>query len=248
MDANFSNAADDFFINLDLQTTLPLPTGRETVLHFFEAVRRQFSQMTNFYRREQGEFVLEGDRESGTYPWLELQENRMVAGYFNPPETADAYELHRWLLDRSGSFLGLGGLDIECLDLTYGFNLEYRGNRDSIVAEALLGGSPLAGLLGGQMKAVEFEPSLVVAMDEQCSSQARLSLETRSNSQQVRTGQYSDEPISIYFTVRRYPTPGKILDMIKSLSSLCTWGEELVTDLIIPQVVRPLAVAIATAP
>jgi len=67
MDADFANVADDFFVNLSVQTTLPLPRNRETVLHFFEAVQKQFAGMTSFYQRDGGEYVLEGDRESGCY-------------------------------------------------------------------------------------------------------------------------------------------------------------------------------------
>ena len=98
---DYSEAADDFFVNLNLQTTLALPNSREGILHFFEAVQRDFRAMASFYQRETGEYVLESNRQDGSYSWLELETNHMTAGFFNPPSLEEAYRLHRWLLDRS---------------------------------------------------------------------------------------------------------------------------------------------------
>lgn len=88
MELDFKSIADDFFVNMDLQTTMVLSNSRETVLHFCEAVQREFPTMTNFYQREGGEFVLEADHEPGTYSWLEMQPHHISAGYFNPPDVA----------------------------------------------------------------------------------------------------------------------------------------------------------------
>jgi len=247
MHADLENVSDDFFINLNLQTTLPLPTSRETVLHFCEAVQKQFVGMTSFYHRETGEYVLEGDRDSGSYQWMELQTNQLSAGYFNPPDLQDAYELHRWLLDRCVYFLGVGGLDVESLDVMFGFNMDYRGNRDAIVAEALLSGSALGMLVtDSPVRPVEFQPNVVVGLDEQCYLQARLSLETRCSSFQIRTGQYEDEPISVYFTVRQYPVPGAVLKLAESFSHQCEVCEGLVSRILVPNVLRPIIAAIVS--
>lgn len=246
---DFSSITDDFFVNLNLQTTLELPSGRETILHFCEAVGKQFPLMTSFYRRESGEYVLEGDHDSGTYPWLELQSHRLSAGYFNPPNLEEAYTLHRWLLDRSIYFLGVGGLDIECLDVLFGFNLDFRGNRDEIVSEALLSGSPLAALISEEsFRPLECEPSLVVALDEGCYFQARLNVETRSSSFQVRTGQYESEPISVYFTVRRYPEPGRPMKGEESFAEQAEMCEDIVSRIVLPQIIQPIAAVIAATP
>jgi hypothetical protein len=249
MCADFNTVADDFFVNMTLQTTLALPTNRETVLHFFEAVQREFPAMASFYQREPGgEFVLEGDRENGSYPWLELHGNRLSAGYFNPPEAGVAYRMHHWLLDRSVYFLGCSPLDVDALDVVFGFNLDYQGNRDRIVTQALLGGSPLGSfLLEEGTQTLECEPGVVIALDEECYLQARLGIETRSNSYQVRTGSYSDEPISVYFTVRRYPAPGSAVPFAEVISAQCERCEELVCSMVIPNILRPIASAIAGA-
>ena len=247
MHADFANIADDFFVNLNLQTTLPLPRGRETVLHFCEAVQKQFPDMASCYQREGGEYVLEGDRESGCYRWMELQTHQLSAVYFNPPALAEAFALHEWLLERCVYFLGVGGLDVEALDVMFGFTMDYQGNRDAIVAEALLAGAPMGMLAGDpRTRCVEFEPGIVVTLDEQCYLQARLSLETRCSSFQVRTGQYDDEPISVYVTVRRYPSPGRVMELAKSFSQQAEACEEMVSRAIVPNVIQPIVTAIAT--
>lgn len=246
MTMDLPNAADDFFVNVSLQTTLALPKNRETVLHFFEAVQKQFPLMSSLYQRERGVFVLEGDRESGTYPWMEIESHRLSAGYFNPPQPDDAHKLHEWLLDRIIYYLGVSPLDVDSLDVLYGFNLDYKGNRDAIVAQALLGGSPLGGFLADSEAAtIECEPGVVITLDEECYLQARLSLETRNSSFQVRTGTYDDEPISIYFTVRQFPRPGQVFDLAGGYPRQRDICEDYCHRLVGPQVLHPISATIA---
>lgn len=247
MTESFDAFSDDFFVNMDVQTSLPLPSSRETILQFCEACQKQFPDMTVFYQRETGEFVLEGDRDAGTYRWMELDARRLSAGYFNPPTVDDALFQHAWILDRCTYFLGVSHLDIDCLDVVYGFNLDYQGNRDAIVAEALLSGCPVGALVEEtELIPLGFEPSFVVALDRECYSQARLSLETRSNSYQVRTGMYDDEPISVYFTVRQYPAPGRKFDLQDAFHSQARSAHELTQKIVLPRVVQPIAAAIAS--
>lgn len=246
MALDFSTVSDDFFVNISLQTTLDMPENRETILHFCEAVQKEFPEMTCFYRRETGEYVLEGDRESGVYPWMELQPRRLAAGSFNPSELAAAFRLHRWLLERSVYYLGMSGLDVESLDVLFGFNLDFQGNRDAVVGDVLLGASPLAALaMEGTGKTVECEPAVVIGLDEDCYLQGRLWVETHSSTFQVRTGRYDSEPISVYFAVRRYPRPGEVIDPCKSYEQQCRQCEDLAERIIVPQIIQPLAAAIA---
>lgn len=248
MKNDFRNIADEFFVNLNLQTTLSLPDSRETILHFCEAVQKEFPSMTSFYRRETGEYVLEGNHDSGSYQWMELQSHHLSAGYFNPPTVEDAVRMHRWLLDRSTYYLGITGLDVECLDLLLGFNFDFLGNRDAIVAQAIYGGTPLWTLAtDGSAKPIECEPCLVIGLEEDCYLQAKVSLETRSNSYQVRTGQYEDEPISIYFTVRQYPQPDRKFDHRESFENQVEKCTDLVGRIVVPQIIGPIAAAIASA-
>jgi len=130
----------------------------------------------------------------------------------------------------------------------FGFNLDYTGNRDMVVAEALLSESPLACFLSEPgIKAIEYEPNIVFSLDEECCTQARLSIETRCSSYQVRTGQYEEEPISVYLTVRGYPAQGKVLDLQEAFSQQFKICEDFASQHVVPQIVQPIAHAIATA-
>jgi len=248
MPTGFSNFSDDLFVNMDLHTALTMPQGRETILQFCEAVQKQFPDMGDFYQRDGGEFVLEGDRQAGSYRWLELAGKRMSSGSFNPEDVEAAYAQHRWVLDRSKYYLGVSPLDVESLDLVYGFNLDFTGNRDAIVCEALLAGSPLGSLTAeGMGPALNFEPSVVVAMDDHCAVQCRLAIETRNSSYQVRTGNYEREPISVYVTVRGYPKPNGSFDLDESMVTQTEMGEDVLSRVIIPNIIRPIASAISAA-
>lgn len=245
---DYASISDDFFVNLNVQTTMKLPTSRETVLHFFEAMQKEFPSMASFFQRENGEFTLEGDREGGSYRWAEMHSHRICAGFFNPPSLAEAYHLHSWLLERSIYYLGIGGLDIDAMDVLFGFNLDFTGNRDSIVAEALLGDSPLSNFASDpDVKPVEFEPNIVFALDEDCYLQGRVSVETRCSSFQVRTGEFDEEPISVYFTIRQYPIPGSVIDMQKSFKRQSELCEEYAGRLVVPHIIQPIAHAISAA-
>src|SRR5690349_4126019 len=59
---SYGSLADDFYVNLNLNTEMKLPDGRETILEFFQRVQKSFPTMRNFYTRDNGDFVLEEDK------------------------------------------------------------------------------------------------------------------------------------------------------------------------------------------
>ena len=46
--------ADEFYVNVHLNTEMELPNNRDTVLHFFEQMKKGFPELRNFYT--QGEW------------------------------------------------------------------------------------------------------------------------------------------------------------------------------------------------
>lgn len=243
---NYSSLADDFYVNLNLNTEMALPASRETILGFFERVQKTYPTMRNFYTRESGDFVLEEDKEQGNYRWITIEPRRVCSGYVNPPNVDAAVEQHRLVLELIPYMLSVSPLDCEALDFMFGFDFSYRGNHDALVAEAL-GTSPAAeGLVdipGSQV--INFEPSMTIALDDSCRLQARLMVETRTNAYHVRRGDYPEEQISVYFTVRQYGslTPGVTFE--ETLVTLRDNNERLLNQHIIEQVLRPLAQAIS---
>jgi len=58
----YSSFCEDFYVNLRLGSQLNLPHQRETLLHFFERIQKEFPSMTRFRKTDGGEFNLEEDR------------------------------------------------------------------------------------------------------------------------------------------------------------------------------------------
>ena len=239
--------SDDFYVNLNLGTEMELPTGRDTVLHFFEQMKKGFPSLANFYTRESGDLVLEGDKDSGAYRWVAIEPRRLCSGQVNPETLEAAYQQHEMVLELAPHLLSISLLDCEALDVMYGFDFTYQGNHDEVVAEALGVGPGLEGLLEVERsRVINFEPSLTISIDEACRLQCRLSIETRTNAYQIRTGEFPEEQISVFFTVRQYWGTGADGSFVDSFRRQREIGEEILMDRVVPRVVRPLAQAIAS--
>ena len=239
--------ADDFYVNLNLNTEMELPTNRDTVLHYFEQMKKAFPELTNFYTRESGDLVLEGDKDQESYRWLAIEPRRLCSGQVNPDSLDAAYRQHEMVLELAPHLLTISLLDCEALDVMYGFDFTFDGNHDEVVAEALGLGPGLEGLLdlpGGRV--INFEPSVTFALDDSCRLQCRLAIETRTNAYQVRTGEFAEDQISVYFTVRQYWGRGPDQTYLDSFHRQRDLGESIVERKIIPRIVQPLAQAIAS--
>ena len=242
----YSSLCDDFYVNMNLGTEMDLPTNRETVLHFFERIQKQYPTMRNFYCRERGDFVLEEDKERGQYRWATIEQRRVCSGHVNPPTIEEAVEQHKLVLDLAPYMLSVSPLDCEALDLLFGFDFTYRGNHNQLVAEAL-GVSPalekMAELPGGGI--ISYEPSMTLALDEECRMACRLSIETRTTMYHIRTGDFPEDQLSVYLTARQYGSLGPdstFVNAIENLTRICT---ELVDGFVVENILQPLARAIA---
>lgn len=247
MDNPYSAFCEDFYVNMRLGSQLNLPHQRETVLHFFERLQKQYPSMTRFRRGDNGDVNLEEDRSTGGYRWVTLETRRLSAGHVNPAKVTDALTLHNFVLELAPYNLGISPLEIDYLDVLFGFDLSFTGNHDEIVAESLLGDSPLSCLSEESgAKAVDFQPTLTVALSEDCRLQARIDVVTRTNSYQVRTGDYSDDVISVYLILRRYWGDRPRDPMEKIFTGLMERAETLCDSYVLPRVIRPLSAAIAS--
>lgn len=242
----YASLCDDFYINMNLSTEMELPQNRETVLHYFEQIQKKYPTMRNFYARDKGDFVLEEDKDRGQYRWSTIEPRRICSGQVNPETVEGALEQHHLVLELAPYFLSVSPLDCEALDILFGFDFTYRGNHNQLVAEAL-GVSPslerMVEFPGSSV--INFEPSLTLALDDECRTQCRLSIETRTNAYQVRTGDYPEEQLSVYFTARQYGSLGANVSYSKALEHLSRVCQEMVDTIVIDNVLRPLARAIA---
>lgn len=247
MPISFGSLCDDFYVNMNLNTELELPTGRDTILHFFERIQRQFPTMNTFYQRESGEFCLDEDREAGSYRWVTVERDRVCSGYVNPDTIEAADEQHKMILEQLPYAMGVSNLDIDSLDVLLGMDFDFEGNHDEILAEALFRDTPFATMLeidGAQP--LGFDPAILVSISDDCRQQARISFESRTGAYQVRTGKFKeDDQISLYLAIRRYPDPAIKFSAVDSYDHQRELAAELMSTRVIPNFVKPIVDTIA---
>ncbi len=142
--------------------------------------------------------------------------------------------------------LSVSPLDCEALDVLFGFDFTYRGNHNQLVADAL-GVSPAVEkfleLPGSSV--INYEPSITLAVDGDCRTQCRLSIENRTTAYQARTGEFPEEQLSVYVTARQYGSLGPDRTFVETMDRLALLCRDVVDSYVIDNVLRPLQRAIA---
>ena len=242
----YSSLSDDYYVNMNLATEMELPSSRETVLHYFEQIQKKYPEMRNFYSRDKRDFVLEEDKDSGNYRWCTVENKRVCSGQVNPDSLDDIIAQHRHALDTAPYALSISPLDCEALDLLIGFDFTYRGNHNQLIAEALgicPAMEPISALPGATI--ISNEPNMTFALDDECRLQCRLSVETRTNAYQIRTGEYQEEQVSVYVTARQYGSLPPNQTYIQTLDRLYDVAREVVDNYVVDSILQPLARTIA---
>lgn len=244
---SYSSLCDDLYLDMHINTELNLPTERDTILSFFERIRKQFPSMGCFYRRENNEYCLEENRNLGQYRWVTLEVDRIGSGVVNPSDFEMAYHQDRLVLELIPYMLSVSNLDIDSLDVTIAMDFDYAGSHDEVIAEALFGQTAFSCLLDlPGAKPIGFSPAVVVALSDDDHTQARISIESKTSVYEPRRkGQASDEAISLSFTIRQYPRTTEKFDPLKSFELQCLLAQELMAEKIIPNFVQPLTETIA---
>lgn len=242
----YGTFSDDHYVNLNLHTEMELPQTRDAILHYFEQMRKHVPALKNFYNREKNDFILEEDKDRGTYRWVAIENKRLSSGYVNPPSSDDALKFHTLVLDVASYCLSMSPIDCESLNITYGFDYTYRGNHNQLLVDAL-GVAPAFAQMAATQGATVLgnEPSIQLALDEDCRTQVRLSVEPRTTAFHVRMREYPEEQISVYLTARRYGSleaGDTYLTAIERLNEHC---RHMLNNYVVESVLRPLQQAIA---
>lgn len=254
MKTSLGAQCDEFYVSSRLFLKLDLNLERETVLHFFERVRREYPALNRFRRREDGSLVLEQyDEENGQGEprhWIRIEGGALRFGCFSPPSCRDFRAFSAFLLDQAPYHLTLSDLDIDHLEVVYGFDMEYGGNHDQLVAETLFADHPLASFILGEESAhtIECQPYFGIALSDRCDAQAFLEVKSRTTSFEVRTGEYQAQMLSVYLTVRRYWALHEQRSVASVHAELLDVADDLAIRKVVPLVVNPLALAIAGRP
>jgi hypothetical protein len=236
--STFTAFCSDFYVNQKLGLKLDLPERRETVLDLFDRVRRTFPRLSTFQRYD-GEVALESDSAEREWQWVALRQTTIRSGHVNPATLADSYHFHKALLEVAPYFLSISPLDIDMLELVFGFDFETEHDRDEVVFDALLDGTPFAGLVDrSSERIIDSQPSLTLALGEKGDMQA--SFEVRTRPRVPVAGERGGDPISVFLTVRRFGPLGSLDDLKGAFGAVVGHAEVLAETRVIPQLVVPI--------
>ena len=243
---SYKALSSDFYVNLKLSLKLDLPRERQTVLDLFDRVRRQFSSMNQF-RRYRDEVALESEQGAPVNRWVAIRTNNIRSGSVNPDTLAEAYNLHQHVLEVAPFFLSISPLDVDFVELLYGFDLQAERNHDEIVYNALVAGSPLSSLLDiPDGRITDCQPLYGLAIrDDDTDIEVNFEVKTRSPGRGApgREG----EPISVYLTLRRFGPVSDVNQLPQVLAHLTRVGEDLVDSRVVPRLVVPIRDAIGSS-
>ena len=243
--SQFRDVCNEHYINLNLTTETQLPQQRESVMHFFEQLRKRYPGLRNFYSREPGDYVLEEDKDSGSYRWVTLDGKRLSSGYMKPESFETGCEQHLSILDAIPHQLAVSPLDCETLNLTYGFEFAYSGNQYHLLANALgLGPSFEKAREIPGANIVSHDPTIQFSLVPDCRIQARLSFEARTTAYHVKANEFPEENLSVFFTLRKYGSidPGETF--VSTFEDLMRRGQKLVDEYLMDNILVPLQTAI----
>ncbi|MCW5777236.1 MAG: hypothetical protein KIS87_12430 [Phycisphaeraceae bacterium] len=246
MSASYRALCSDFYVNQKVSLKLDLPRGREQTLELFERLRRQYPSMSHF-RRYREELSLDTPPGESPHRWVAVRSNSIRSGVVNGDSLGDAYGLHRTVSEIAPYFLSVSPLDVDFVELLYGFDLSAGGNHDSIVASALLGGSPLGALaeIPGAGP-IDCQPVLGLALGGGGEYEAYFEVRTRPASGEDRERERGEEPISVYLTVRRNGPFGDLGELPETIATLAERGEELIDSRVVPTLLVPIREAIVS--
>lgn len=239
MTMSYGALCSDFYVNMKLGVRMELPRSREPVLELFERMRREYPRMASF-KRYKDELALESAPDDNPHRWMAIRANSVRTGVVNPGDEHDMHAVHRTAAEVCPYYLSISPLDLESIELLYGFDLSARGNHDEIVAQALLAGSPLAALLeaADDARVHDCQPVLGLTFG---SGRIQSTVEVKTRSRKGHhAGDRPGEPISIYVTVRTSEPITDLKTMVRCVDDLAERGRTLVDSLAIPNLLVPI--------
>ena len=240
MTSSFSTLCSDFYVNLKISLCVDLPKVKETASDLFDRIRKEVPEFDRL-RPFENELAMETADIDGQYQWVSLRPRSIGAGSVNPTQIEDAYYLHRLLLELMPYYLSVTPLNVEYIELVFGFDLPAQENRNEVVMRSLMGNTPFASLVDTEGEPLlDVQPRLGFALNEACDLQAFIEVKTRTSAVETASGVFQDEPISVFLTVRRNGPLNATDDFINTFGTLAGHIEHIAEHRVIPDVVVPL--------
>lgn len=245
----YASVCDDFYVSCRLYLKLEMNLERETILHFFDRIRKEYPGLRKLRRSEEDCLVLEEEApERGSRRWIRMDKTSLRFGHFGPADTDEVRRFGDLILTQAPYHLSFSDIDFDHLEIIYGFDLEYCGNHDQVVAETLLGEHAATGFLFGDKAShvIDVQPYFGIALSPDCDLQAYVEVKSRTTTYEVRNFNFEGEPISVFLTTRKYwglEDPPSLVDAMRELFDA---AEDLAAEKVVPNFVNPLATAIAS--
>lgn len=245
---SFGAFCDEFYVHSRLYLKLDLVPTRESALHFFERLRKAFPKLNRLRRRDDGSLMVdEDDNNRPDRRYVRIDPHALKFGYHNPPNLAAVQQLQGLVLEQAPAHLSLSELDYDYAEVVFGFDLEYRGNHDELVAETLLAEHPLINALTGDGQTViDCQPFVGVALSDDCETQVYMEIKGRTSTFEIRSNEFEPQALSVYVTVRRYWAGIEERPLAEVYDEMLRIGESFASERVLPHVVKPLADAIAS--
>jgi hypothetical protein len=203
---------------------------------------------------------------------MAVRKTSVRSGSVNHRRDGEAHALHRLVVETAPFYLDITPLDVDHVEVLFGFDLMAGGNHDGIIFSALLAGSPLASLCDRPgLSPIDCQPIFGISLGDEPAPvgageiSAYVEVKTRTagggggrgpggrgksrshSAQESRSDDFLEHPISLYLILRK---PGPISD-IRELpglyNTLVAHGEELLERRVVPKLLTPIREAIAAA-
>lgn len=248
MNNGLGAVCDEFHASSRLFLRLDMTPDRETVLHFFDRLRKEYPLLRKLRRRNDGCLLLEEEPDDDeSRRWIRIDPDSLRFGQ-RAPEHLDAFRgFGRLVLEQAPFHLTFSDIDFDHFELVYGFDLMYQGNHDQLVAETLYDDLAVGGFLFGPHAAhiIDAQPYFGIALGPDCDVQAYVEVKSRTSTYEVRGEVYETQPISVVLTLRKYWSVGPPTTLVEAFDALSSLADALAVERVVPSFVNPLAAAIA---
>jgi hypothetical protein len=247
MTESYNSLCDTFYTNTILGTGLTMPSDRGTLVSFFERMQKSFPGLTHFVQRDRaGDPMLREDPDTGTYRWLSKGANVLASGYVGPSDPQAGHDFSHAVLEAAPYYLSISPVDMEYLEIAWGFEFRCKANHHEIIADALFGETTLGQLLAiSNSKAIAFGVSLAVSVSADTRTQFRVAVQPRTTVPQIRTGQFVEEPLTVIGILRQWPGQKPRRDLHEIHQHLVEIGTPLIEERLVGPIVTPIRQAIA---